>query len=136
MILSGDFHWDSDPCYWLAFHILVRRVSIFFEQIPFIYMVLYFLYELLLFHISVLRSLRKVHYTITTIAFSTWGTLENSILAIVFGVLSLPDDSRDWLLASSLILLTFVGQLSIIFATKCELASIGSLVNHLIPYSH
>ncbi|CAG7834662.1 unnamed protein product [Allacma fusca] len=76
----------------------------------------------------VLRYLRRVHYSVTTFAFGSWGTVENLVLAVAFGVFSLPRGTYDWLLASALASLTFFGQIAIIMALKCEQTGPVSLV--------
>lgn len=75
----------------------------------------------------ILRYIRTLHFSVTAVGFGAWGTIENLTLAIVFGVLSLPEGSNDWCLAAGLILLTFIGQVFVILAFKCEQAGFVSL---------
>jgi len=71
---------------------------------------------------TVLRYIRKVHYTVTTLMFGLWGVTENLSLAIGFNVFNKPEGSEEWLLVCALAVLTFVGQVAIVCAMKAEQA--------------
>ncbi|CAL8110064.1 unnamed protein product [Orchesella dallaii] len=71
---------------------------------------------------TVLRYIRKVHYSITTLMFGLWGTVENIVLAFALHVFKSPSGLKEWGLIGTLALLTFIGQCAIILAMKAEQA--------------
>lgn len=77
---------------------------------------------------TVLRYIRKVHYSITTLMFGLWGSIENIVLALAFDVLKVPVGAKEWSLIAGLAILTFVGQCAIILAMKAEQAGPVALV--------
>lgn len=77
---------------------------------------------------TVLRYIRKVHYSITTLLFGFWGSIEMFILALAFQVLKVPSGYKEWSLILGLAFLTFLGQCAIILAMKAEQAGPVALV--------
>jgi drug/metabolite transporter (DMT)-like permease len=77
---------------------------------------------------TVLRYIRKVHYSVSTFLFGLWGSLETLSLALIFQVFSLPSSYKEWGLAATLAGLTFVGQCAIVLAMKSEQAGPVALV--------
>lgn len=75
-----------------------------------------------------LRYIRKVHYSVTTLMFGVWGTFENLGLALVFSVLNVPNSLGEWGLVGALASFTFTGQCAIILAMKAEQAGPVALI--------
>lgn len=67
---------------------------------------------------TVLRYIRKVHYSVTTLMFGVWGTFENLFLAILFSAMNVPNTLGEWGLVAALASFTFFGQCAIILAMK------------------
>jgi drug/metabolite transporter (DMT)-like permease len=77
---------------------------------------------------TVLRYIRKVHYSVTTLMLGVYGTFEMLILAILFNVLNIPNSLNEWGLVATLATFTFFGQCAIIMAMKAEQAGPVALI--------
>jgi drug/metabolite transporter (DMT)-like permease len=77
---------------------------------------------------TVLRYIRKVHYSVTTFFLGVWGTVEMLILALMFDALSVPKGMEEIGLVCGLASLTFLGQCAIVLAMKAEQAGPVALV--------
>ncbi|CAL8111788.1 unnamed protein product [Orchesella dallaii] len=76
----------------------------------------------------VLRHIRKVHYSVTTLTYGGWGSLETLIVVLLIPGLKIPSGSTEWIIVIALAVLTLVGQLAIILAMKSEQAGPVALV--------
>ncbi|CAL8111786.1 unnamed protein product [Orchesella dallaii] len=70
----------------------------------------------------VLRYIRKVHYSVTTLMYGGWGGFETLIIILLFPGLKIPSGQTEWILVAVLAFLTLIGQLTIILAMKAEQA--------------
>ncbi|OXA51017.1 hypothetical protein Fcan01_14114 [Folsomia candida] len=57
---------------------------------------------------TVLRYIRKVHYSVTTLMFGVWGTFENLFLAILFSAMNVPNTLGEWGIVGSSIVVVAV----------------------------
>lgn len=78
----------------------------------------------------VLRYIRKVHYSVTTLSYGAWGSFENLLIILVVPGLGLrvPTMLSEWGLVAGMALLTLLGQFAIILAMKREAAGPVALI--------
>ncbi|CAG7838633.1 unnamed protein product [Allacma fusca] len=75
-----------------------------------------------------LRYIRRVHYSVTMLAYGLWGSIETIIPALILGLFSFPEGKVEWALAVVLVVFTFLGQCAIIMALKAEKTGPVSLI--------
>lgn len=75
-----------------------------------------------------LRYIRKVHYSVTTLMYGAWGSIENLTIVLLLPGLIVPQTVAEWGLIIGLAALTLFGQFAIILAMKAEQAGPVALV--------
>jgi drug/metabolite transporter (DMT)-like permease len=79
------------------------------------------------FTIILLRALRNVHFTLSNFSFGFLGTIESLIMCWTLSTFSFPQSTNDWILAGTIGILFFFGQMCFTLALQLEDAGPVSL---------